>query len=172
MAYSTTHRVDAGIVRIFNTFGPRMRANDGRAIPTFIDQALRCTPLTVSGDGSQTRSLCYVDDLVEGLMRMLASHHPGPVNLGNPHEVTMLELASTIKTLVGSPSPITFIPRPVDDPTLRRPDITVARSELGWEPRVPVLDGLLQTIDWFRHGLAPLTGTELVSLAKHGEAVG
>jgi dTDP-glucose 4,6-dehydratase len=128
--------------------------------------------LTVSGDGSQTRSLCYVDDLVEGFMRMLVSQHPGPVNLGNPHEVTMLELASMIKTLVGSPSPVTFVPRPVDDPTLRRPDITVARSALGWEPRVSVIDGLLQTIDWFRQRLAPLTSSELVSLAENGEAVG
>jgi dTDP-glucose 4,6-dehydratase len=132
-----------------------MRPDDGRAIPTFIDQALTGEPLTVAGDGSQTRSLCYVDDLVEGLMRMLHSDHAGPINLGNPREMTMLELARTIRALTGSESEITFVPRPVDDPAVRRPDITLARATLGWEPRVDLVDGLLRTISWFRRCAVP-----------------
>ena len=152
-AYRGSRGVNTGIVRIFNTYGPRMRPHDGRAVPTFIDQALRGLPLTVSGDGSQTRSLCYVDDLIEGIVRMLHSDHSGPVNIGNPHELTMLELAATVRELTDSRSVITFVPRPVDDPAVRRPDITVARQLLGWEPRVGLAEGLLRTIDWFRKPL-------------------
>ncbi len=150
MAYRRTHGVDTAIVRIFNTYGPRMRPNDGRAIPTFIKQALRGEEITVAGDGSQTRSVCYVDDLVEGIMRLLRSDLPGPVNLGNPHELSMLELAETIRDLSGSSSEVVFIPRPTDDPTVRQPDITLARSTLGWEPEVPLAEGIKRTISWFQ----------------------
>ncbi|HSE07812.1 MAG TPA: UDP-glucuronic acid decarboxylase family protein [Nocardioidaceae bacterium] len=150
MAHRRSQGVDTGIVRIFNTFGPRMRPDDGRVIPTFIRQALEGEPLTVAGDGSQTRSLCYVDDLVEALVRMLRCDHAGPVNIGNPHELTVLALAETIRALTGSTSPIAFVPRPVDDPGFRRPDIALARDTLGWEPRVPFVDGLRRTIAWFR----------------------
>lgn len=150
MAYRTTHEVNTGIVRIFNTFGPRMRPNDGRAIPNFIRQALTGRPLTVAGDGSQTRSVCYVDDLIEGILRFAATEHSGPVNIGNPSELSMLELAKWIAELSGSDSEVTFIDRPTDDPGVRRPDIDLARRTLGWEPVVPVEDGLLRTIEWFR----------------------
>ena len=150
MAYRRTHGVDTAIVRIFNTFGERMRPNDGRAIPTFIRQALRGEPLTVAGDGSQTRSVCYVADLVDGLLRLLRSDLPGPVNIGNPHELSMLELAQQIVALTGSSSEIAFIERPVDDPTVRQPDISLARAELGWEPKVSIEEGLQRTIEWFR----------------------
>ncbi|MGI8680924.1 MAG: UDP-glucuronic acid decarboxylase family protein [Mycobacteriales bacterium] len=150
MAYRRTHHVDTSIVRIFNTFGPRMRANDGRAIPTFIGQALAGDPITVSGDGSQTRSICYIDDLVEGVVRLLKSDLAGPVNIGNPHELTVLELAEWIRDLAGSTSPIRFVPRPVDDPSVRQPDITLARQELHWEPTFALDTGLSETIDWFR----------------------
>jgi len=150
MAYRRTHGVDTAIVRIFNTYGERMRPKDGRAIPTFIRQALRGDPITVAGDGSQSRSVCYVSDLVEGILRLLRSELPGPVNIGNPHELSMLELAMQIKDLVGSSSEIEFIDRPQDDPTVRQPDITLARTELGWEPMVPLEEGLARTIAWFR----------------------
>jgi len=150
MAYRRTHGVDTAIVRIFNTFGPRMRPDDGRAIPTFIRQALNGEPITVAGDGSQTRSICYVDDLIEGIVRLLRSDLEGPVNIGNPHEISVLELAEWVRELVGSRSPIEFVPRPVDDPTVRQPDISLARAALGWEPSVAVEDGLKQTIAWFR----------------------
>jgi dTDP-glucose 4,6-dehydratase len=150
MAYRQTHGMDTAIVRIFNTFGPRMRPADGRAIPTFIRQALNEEPITVAGDGSQTRSVCYVDDLIEGIVRLLHSPLHGPVNIGNPHEMSVLELAEWIRKLTGSNSPIEFIPRPQDDPTVRQPDISYARSALGWEPQVPLEDGLRATIDWFR----------------------
>jgi dTDP-glucose 4,6-dehydratase len=153
-AYRRCCGLDAKIVRIFNTFGPRMRPDDGRAIPTFIRQALRGEPLTVTGDGSQTRSLCYVDDLVEGLMRMLGSDQPGPVNLGNPHEVSMYELAQWIVKLTGSGSSLTLVSRPQDDPERRRPDITLARETLGWQPETSVEHGLRETIDCFRRRLA------------------
>ncbi len=153
MAYRRTHAVDTGIARIFNTYGPRMRADDGRAIPTFIDQALRGDPLTVAGDGSQTRSVCYVDDLVEGLLRLLRSDLPGPCNVGNPVEHRVLELAELVRELSGSASQVAYVPRPEDDPCVRRPDITLAREALGWEPQVPVRDGLLRTIAWFREKL-------------------
>lgn len=150
MAYRRSRGVDAKIVRIFNTFGPRMRADDGRAIPTFISQALRGEPITVTGDGSQTRSLCYVDDVVDGLLRMAMSDHGGPVNLGNPHEVSMLELAQWIGKLARTASDIALIPRPQDDPERRRPDITKARELLDWEPTTPVERGLCDTITYFR----------------------
>lgn len=152
MAYRRAHGVDTAIVRIFNTFGPRMRPNDGRAIPTFIRQALRGEPLTVAGDGSQTRSVCYVDDLVDGILRLLHSDHPGPMNIGNPGELSVLALAERIRALCGSTSRIEFVARPEDDPTVRQPDIELARVVLGWEPKVDLDDGLLRTIDWFRTG--------------------
>jgi dTDP-glucose 4,6-dehydratase len=150
VAYRQTHGVDTAIVRIFNTFGPRMRPNDGRAIPTFIRQAINDEPITVAGDGSQTRSVCYVDDLVEGIIRMGHSDLAGPVNLGNPHEMSVLQLAEWIRDLAGSRSPIEFIARPQDDPTVRQPDISYARTALGWAPTIAVEDGLKQTIEWFR----------------------
>jgi dTDP-glucose 4,6-dehydratase len=150
VAYRDHREVDAAIVRIFNTFGPRMRPDDGRAIPTFISQALRSEPITVAGDGSQTRSVCYVDDLVEGIVRLLQSHLPGPVNIGNPHELSVLQLAELIRDLAGSSSSIEFVALPQDDPLVRRPDITVATRDLGWTPQVDVEDGLRRTIEWFR----------------------
>ena len=149
-AFRSERGVNAAIVRIFNTFGPRMRPHDGRAIPTFISQALAGDPLTVTGSGEQTRSICYVSDLVDGLRAMLASDHPGPINLGNPHEVSMRELAMWIRTLSGSSSEVSFIASPGDDPRMRRPDIGVAREVLGWEPRVAAEEGLRRTIEWFR----------------------
>ena len=152
MAYHRSHGVDTRIVRIFNTYGPRMRPDDGRAIPQFISQALRGEPMTVHGDGSQTRSVVYVDDEVEGIVRLLMLE-PGfhePVNIGNPHEMTVLQLAEMIKELTGSSSDIVFTDRPVDDPTVRRPDIARARDLLAWEPKVDVRDGLQRTIEWFR----------------------
>ncbi len=150
MAYRNTHGVDTALVRIFNTYGPKMRPRDGRAIPAFITQALRGEPITVAGDGSQTRSVCYVDDLVTGILALADSGLPGPVNVGNPRELSILELAETIRDLVGSRSEIIFIPRPVDDPTVRQPDIALARAELGWEPQIPLETGLARTIAWFR----------------------
>ena len=149
MAYRRTHDVNTGIVRIFNTFGPRMRPNDGRAIPTFMRQALNADPITVAGDGAQTRSVCYVDDLIEGIVRMLHSDLEGPVNIGNPHELTVLALAKWIRDLVGSKSEIAFIPRPEDDPMVRQPDITQAEQFLGWSPKVSIEEGLRRTITWF-----------------------
>ena len=149
MAYNRTHGVPVKIVRIFNTYGPRMRPHDGRAVPTFIDQALRNKPITVHGDGSQTRSLCYVDDLVEGIWRLLISDVVGmPVNLGNPEEITVIDLARAIVTLTGSRSEIVFTDRPVDDPEVRCPDISLAASRLGWNPRVSLHEGLQRTIAW------------------------
>ena len=150
MAYQRAHGVDTGILRIFNTHGPRMRPNDGRAIPAFASQALTGQPITVAGDGSQTRSIIYVDDLVEGIMRLLRSDLVGPVNIGNPHEVSVLFLAETIKRLTGSASEIVYIDRPVDDPSVRQPDITLAKRELGWEPRVGFEEGLERTLSYFR----------------------
>lgn len=150
MAYHRYHGLDTRIARIFNTFGPQMRPDDGRAVATFITQALDGKPLTVHGDGSQTRSFCYVDDMIEGLVRLLRSGYHEPVNLGNPEEHTVLELAQMIRELAASASEIVFEPRPVDDPNVRRPDITLARETLGWEPKVPVREGLARTIEWFR----------------------
>jgi dTDP-glucose 4,6-dehydratase len=157
MAYRKSHGVDTSIVRIFNTFGPRMRPNDGRAIPTFIRQALDREPITVAGDGSQTRSVCYVDDLVDGIIRLLHSGHPGPMNIGNPHEMSVRALAELIRDLTGTTSRIVTIPRPEDDPKVRQPDISLARRELGWEPRVPIEDGLKRTITWFESRRESLT---------------
>jgi dTDP-glucose 4,6-dehydratase len=151
MAYHRTHGVATRIVRIFNTHGPRMRLRDGRVVPNFIAQALRNEPMTVYGDGSQTRSFCYVSDLVEGIVRLLNSgYDSGPVNCGNPTEVTILRFAEVIKALTGSRSEIVFRPLPVDDPKQRQPDITRARALLGWEPTVGLEAGLRQTIDYFR----------------------
>jgi len=151
MAYHRAHGIPVKILRIFNTYGPRMRRQDGRAVPTFVDQALRGEPITVHGDGSQTRSLCYVDDLIDGIWRLLVSDVVGaPVNLGNPEEVTVLDLAKTIVSIAGSGSEVVFTERPVDDPEVRCPDIARARSELGWTPRVPLAEGLRRTIDWAR----------------------
>jgi dTDP-glucose 4,6-dehydratase len=150
MAYRRTVGENTSIVRIFNTFGPRMRPDDGRAIPTFIRQALLGEPLTVTGDGRQTRSICFVDDLIEGIVRVLHSDLPGPFNIGNPQEYSVLTIAEMIRELAGSDSPIEFVPRPEDDPTVRQPDISLATAELGWEPKVDVRDGLAITIDWFR----------------------
>jgi dTDP-glucose 4,6-dehydratase len=151
MAFHRAHDVPVRIVRIFNTYGPRMRAKDGRAVPTFIQQALRDEPLTVHGDGAQTRSLCFVDDLIEGIYRLVLSEHVGPVNLGNPHEVSVLELAQLIRDLAGSRSEILLADRPVDDPERRRPDITLAREVLGWAPAIALEDGLRRTIKWARN---------------------
>ena len=146
MAYLRVYGVSVRIPRIFNTYGPRMRPDDGRAVPTFITQALRGRPITVHGDGSQTRSLCYVNDLVEGLWRFLNTDLQGPANLGNSEEVTILELAELVRTAAGSASEIVFTGRPVDDPEVRCPDITLARTRLGWEPSVPLSEGLARTI--------------------------
>ena len=149
MAYHRHHGVDVRIVRIFNTFGPRMQVRDGRAIPTFMCQALRGEDITVFGDGRQTRSIQYVDDLVEGIWRLLNSEHVGPMNIGSQHEVTMLELARTIIDITGSQSGIVHRPLPPDDPKVRRADNTLAREVLGWEPKVPVDDGLRRTVDYY-----------------------
>jgi dTDP-glucose 4,6-dehydratase len=152
-AYRTSYGVDTAIVRIFNTFGPRMRPDDGRAIPTFIRQALAGDEITVAGDGSQTRSVCYVDDQVEGIIRVAESELAGPVNLGNPDELSVLDLARRIRRLARSGSPIGYVDRPRDDPTVRQPDISLAWERLGWAPTVAVDDGLAQTIAWFRERL-------------------
>jgi dTDP-glucose 4,6-dehydratase len=157
MAYRRFHGVDTAIVRIFNTSGPRMRPDDGRAVPTFIKQALGNQPITVAGDGSQTRSIQYVDDLVEGVVRLARSDHPGPMNIGNPREVCILELAQIIKDLAHSSAPITFIDRPEDDPGVRQPDITLAREVIGWEPRIDLEDGLRRTIAWFAASIDRVT---------------
>jgi len=150
MAYHRAHGIDVRIARIFNTYGPRMRRGDGRAVPTFIEQALRGQPLTIHGDGNQTRSLCYVEDLIEGFWRFLNADLTGPVNLGNPEELSMNELAETIAGLVGVSSEIVYSDRPVDDPEVRRPDISLAKRELGWEPKVDLQEGLERTIEWAR----------------------
>ncbi|MFH8606940.1 NAD-dependent epimerase/dehydratase family protein [Streptomyces sp. NPDC018029] len=149
-AHADAEGTDTGIVRLFNTYGPRMRGHDGRAVPTFVRQALDGEPLTVTGDGNQTRSLCYVDDTVRGILAAAAHGMRGPVNIGNPTEITMLELARLVIELTGSRSEIRFIDRPTDDPAVRCPDITLARDKLGWEPEVAAEEGLRRTIDWFR----------------------
>jgi dTDP-glucose 4,6-dehydratase len=155
MAYHRQHRLDVRIVRIFNTYGPRMRINDGRVIPNFIYQALRGEDLTVHGDGTQTRSFCYIEDLVEGIYRVATAEGiEGEVfNLGNPEECTILELAEKILKITGSGSGIRFVERPPDDPDRRRPDITKAKEMLGWEPRIPLEEGLRRTVEWFRSKL-------------------
>jgi dTDP-glucose 4,6-dehydratase len=154
MAYHRSHGVNTHIVRIFNTFGPRMRLDDGRVLPNFMGQALRGEPLTIYGDGSQTRSFCYVDYLVEGIERLLGTDFHEPVNLGNPAEITILEFAREILALSGSKSPIEHRPLPQDDPRLRRPDITRARTLLGWEPRVDRHEGLKRTLAYFQRKIA------------------
>jgi dTDP-glucose 4,6-dehydratase len=153
MAYHRAHGMETRIVRIFNTYGPRMRVQDGRAIPAFLSQALRGEDVTVFGDGSQTRSLCYVSDLVDGIYRLMMSETPDPVNIGNPHELTIRALAERIVALAGSGSKIVERPLPVDDPRVRQPDITRARTILGWEPKVPLEEGLPRTLDYFRRKL-------------------
>jgi dTDP-glucose 4,6-dehydratase len=153
VAYHRYHGVDIKIARIFNTYGPRMRVKDGRAIPAFISQALQNQPITVFGAGHQTRSFCYVSDLVDGLYRLLMSQQNMPVNLGNPAEMTIEELAETIRRKTGSTSPIVFEPLPVDDPKVRQPDITLAQKLLGWSPRVSLDEGLTTTIAYFRKKL-------------------
>ena len=150
MAYHRAHGVDTRIIRIFNTHGPRMQVSDGRAVPNFMAQALRGEPLTVYGDGTQTRSLCYVSDLIRGVLAALEKADELPTNLGNPHEVTMIELAETIIRITGSKSRIEHRDLPVDDPRQRRPDITRARTLLGWEPQVGLEDGLQRTLEYFR----------------------
>jgi dTDP-glucose 4,6-dehydratase len=150
LAYHRQHGLPTRIVRIFNTFGPRMRGHDGRAIPAFFAAALRNEPLPVHGDGSQTRSLCYVDDLIDGILRLLISDCVDPVNLGNPEEVTMLQLAEMVQDVVGNHPGVQFLPRPVDDPTVRRPDTTRAEEVLGWKPQISLHAGLEKTLPWFR----------------------
>ncbi len=154
MAYHRAHAVDTRIVRIFNTYGERMRPRDGRVVPALIGQALAGEPMTVFGDGSQTRSFCYVSDLIDGIYRLLLSSETDPVNIGNPAELTVLEFARTIQKLTGTRSEIVFKPLPVDDPKVRQPDITRAKTILGWEPKVKLEDGLLRTIEYFRELMA------------------
>ncbi len=151
MAYHRHYGVETNIARIFNTYGPRMKLDDGRVVPAFLDSALRGEPITVFGSGSQTRSFCYVSDLVDGLYRLMQSSERYPVNLGNPNEMTILEFAEHIQRLVGSKSPIVFEPLPEDDPKKRRPDISKAKRLLGWEPRVQLEEGLRKTIEYFVH---------------------
>jgi dTDP-glucose 4,6-dehydratase len=150
MAYHRFHRVDTRIVRIFNTYGPRMRPNDGRVVPALIGQAISGKSMTVFGDGSQTRSFCYVDDLIDGIYRLLLSNEPDPTNVGNPAEMSVLQFAKVIQKLTGTKSEIAFQPLPTDDPKVRQPDISKARRLLGWEPKVPLEDGLTKTIEYFR----------------------
>ncbi len=154
MAYHRTHGVATRIVRIFNTYGERMRLRDGRVVPALIGQALAGEPLTVFGDGTQTRSFCYVSDLIDGIYRLLLSDEVAPMNVGNPAELSVLEFARTIQRLTGTKSEIVFRPLPIDDPRVRQPDISKARAKLGWEPKVSLEDGLSRTIDYFRSVLA------------------
>ncbi|GAA4094953.1 MULTISPECIES: NAD-dependent epimerase/dehydratase family protein [Actinomadura] len=149
-AYRRLHDTDVGIIRIFNTYGPRMRTNDGRIVPSFTSQALADRPITVHGDGRQTRSLCYVDDLIEGIVRMCHTDHPGPINLGNPEEMTVVEIAELIKEIAGSSSPLVHGAPMTDDPSRRCPDISLAQAVLGWRPTFTARAGLERTVDWFR----------------------
>jgi dTDP-glucose 4,6-dehydratase len=151
MAYHRYHKLDTRIVRIFNTYGPRMRKNDGRAVPQFITQALEEKPLTVYGDGLQTRSFCYVSDLIEGIYLLAMSDEHLPVNIGNPNEMTLLQLTKKIKEITGSTSELVFEPLPIDDPTQRRPDITKAKKLLNWQPKIELTEGLTKTITWFKN---------------------
>ena len=153
LAYHREHGVDVRIARIFNTFGERMRVDDGRAVPAFFSAALRGQPLPIQGDGTQTRSLCYVDDEVEGLLRLQLSDHVGPMNIGNPQEVTILELAEAVQDAVGRHSGLTFSPAAVDDPKVRRPDTSLAEAVLGWKAQVSLAEGLARTAGWFRSRL-------------------
>jgi dTDP-glucose 4,6-dehydratase len=153
MAYHRVHGIKTRIARIFNTFGPRMRKNDGRVVPAFITQALSGEALTVFGDGSQTRSFCYITDLVDGIMKLGNSDVSEPVNLGNPSEISIVDFGHLVLSLTGSKSKIVFKPLPVDDPKVRRPDITMAKCKLGWEPRIGLEEGLKKTIEWFSQSL-------------------
>ena len=153
MAYKREHNIDLGIVRIFNTYGPRLDPNDGRVVSNFVCQAIQGEDLTIYGEGSQTRSFCYVDDQIRGIISMLDSRECGPINIGNPVEFTMLELAEIVRELTGSKSQLVYRPLPADDPMQRRPDITRAKELLGWEPQVDLREGLMRTIDWFRRTL-------------------
>jgi dTDP-glucose 4,6-dehydratase len=162
MAYHNIHHIETRIVRIFNTYGPRMRLNDGRALPAFIGQALRGEDLTVFGDGSQTRSFCYVDDLIEGIYRLLLSDYHMPVNIGNPNEISLKDFAEEVLKLTGSSVKIIYKPLPVDDPKQRQPDITKAKQILGWEPKVLRAEGLKKTYDYFKS----LPQEELYKLPK------
>jgi dTDP-glucose 4,6-dehydratase len=153
MAYHRSHNVDSRIVRIFNTYGPRMRLRDGRVVPNFVGQALRHEPLTVYGQGKQTRSFCYVSDLIDGIYRLLLSQENSPVNIGNPAELTIYEFAQVINELTDNPAGIRFEPLPVDDPQQRQPDITKAQQCLGWSPQVDLRSGMTQTVEWFRNQL-------------------
>jgi dTDP-glucose 4,6-dehydratase len=166
MAYRRTHGVNTGIARIFNTYGERMRPHDGRAIPAFVTQAIRGVPLTIAGDGSQTRSVQYVSDLVEGVSRFAASDHPGPMNLGNPDELTVHEIATRVRDLVGSSSELVHIPRPEDDPMVRRPDISLATKTLDWTPTTGFDEGITRTIAWFRKALDADGGQEQVGRSE------
>ena len=150
MAYHRVHRVNTGIVRIFNTYGPRMRKNDGRVVPNFINQAIKGKPLTIYGHGKQTRSFCYVSDLVAGIYKLMLSHVHEPVNLGNPDEFTIIEFAQLVKQLIKTKSKFVYQPLPQDDPKQRRPDIAKARKVLRWQPKVKLAEGLLPVIKWFR----------------------
>ena len=166
MAYHRAHEVDTRIVRIFNTYGERMRPRDGRVVPALIGQALAAQPMTVFGDGSQTRSFCYVSDLIDGIYRLLLSKESAPVNIGNPAELSVLEFARTIRALTGTSSEIVFRELPVDDPRVRQPDISRARQLLGWEPKVKLEEGLRRTIEYFRR----LPADEIVSAAPRQTA--
>lgn len=152
-AYAGVRKVDVGIIRIFNTYGPRMSPSDGRVVTNFITQALRGEPITIYGDGSQTRSFCYVDDLIRGLIAMLTSSEPGPINLGNPNELTIREFAELVIQLTGSTSHLEFLPLPQDDPVRRRPIITRAWERIGWRPEIPISEGLIRTVHWLRSQL-------------------
>lgn len=159
MAYRREHGTNTSIARVFNAYGPRMQIDDGRAVPAFIKAALSGTPLPIHGDGSQTRSLCFVSDLVEGLFLLLVSDESGPINLGNPEEVTVRELAETIAIEVGDSADFDFQPRPVDDPSRRCPDITLAQQRLSWTPRVELVDGIRETVRWYREQTLPVGST-------------
>jgi dTDP-glucose 4,6-dehydratase len=171
-AYRNSRDVNTGIVRIFNTYGPRMRPHDGRAIPTFIRQALAGEPLTVAGDGSQTRSVCYVDDTVSGILALALSDLAGPVNIGSPEELTISDLARMIRELAGSSSEIEFVDRPVDDPEVRRPDTTLAEQALAWRPRIPAAEGLARTVRWFAGQTSPLDEPQIAVSATASNALG
>lgn len=158
MAFRRERAVNTGIARIFNTYGPRMRADDGRMVPTFITQALADAPLTIAGDGEQTRSLCYVDDTVRGLRALARTDHPGPVNIGDPHELSVRRLAEEIRAAIGSRSTVEYVEGAVDDPRRRCPDISLARRELGWRPVIGRAEGLRRTIDWFAGRPTPAAG--------------
>ncbi|HEX6469486.1 MAG TPA: UDP-glucuronic acid decarboxylase family protein [Streptosporangiaceae bacterium] len=166
MAYGRTLGVDVGIIRIFNTYGPRMSAHDGRIVTNFIRQALSGEPLTIYGDGTQTRSFCYVDDLIRGIVAMLDSAEPGPLNLGNPEEFTVSELATIVRRITGSHSPVSYLQLPQDDPPRRRPLITRAAELFGWRPEIDVEEGIRRTVAWFRHGTTTRTGAMPVPAAR------